>query len=51
MKEKDNAIGLHISGLDINACPGQVNVLDGQVKEKFTCPIGQVTWKSQYQKQ
>ncbi len=33
------------AGLDINACPGQVNVLHGQVKDKFTCPIGQITWK------
>ncbi len=27
-----------------------VYILDGQVKEKLTCPIGQVTWKCQYQK-
>ncbi len=49
------AFNLHVilllpSGLDINACPGQVNVLDRQVKEKLTCLIGQVTWKCQYQK-
>ncbi len=37
-------------GSNINACPGQVNVLDGQMKEKFTCPIGQVTRNCQYQK-
>ncbi len=29
------------AGLDINACPGQVDFLEGQVKEKFTCPTGQ----------
>ncbi len=42
------AFNLHVilllpSGLDINACPGHVNVLDRQVKEKLTCLIGQVT--------
>ncbi len=27
------------TGLDINACPGQVNVLDGQVKENLLAQL------------
>lgn len=31
---------MYKSGLDINAC--QVNILDGQVKNNFTCPHEQI---------
>uniref|UniRef100_A0A672K1T7 Ubiquitin-conjugating enzyme E2 variant 1 n=1 Tax=Sinocyclocheilus grahami TaxID=75366 RepID=A0A672K1T7_SINGR len=42
LREDENKMTLNPE-LDINACPGQVDFVKGQVKENFTCPPGQVT--------
>lgn len=39
----EESITLYYTGLNINACPGQVDFVKGQAKENFSCPTGKVT--------